>query len=559
MSSAESRSSSSSASASSSSHPLHHRYLLHEAIYEDRLDLVRKLLEEEGGGRNKHFTDAPIIEEEDDRGNTALALSLKLARVDICTLLLQHGAKADKLVKQTEGAHYGDGDVVRDGYFTVIDLALLTMPTHYDIIRAIYLRQRSGMLRRFQEVVSPRMLQVMPQMKDFKIVISINFINPLSAWLTSFINYFTPSETYTIWKKGSLIRIDYSIKGVLNSKKNMSLKRGRYSLLFLLDESRGLSGGGGYKIIDVSWNKRKARNLIRKWSYDAASTSSLSSSSFSSLLSEKDLNLFLHEMMRDVAEKKKITHFNFNLPIDAVEIKRAKVKTFFGYDSATDLTETISGSPELAFIDGPAGVPVASGVKTEFSCEVWDVKARLLVNSTSVAATREKDMSFLEYFGYRYPGDYSDSDTISASIHMNQEDDEEGEGKHKDESSNNGSDSNTSATASPSFSRTEGCSSNRSVYYDKTLNSQLWMSKDIPLSLADFVQILEVAGIENKNFLLVKQILERHEEIYSSGCIAKIVVDLISGLQMQVKVDGYDDQGPINDTIFQIPKHFDSL
>jgi hypothetical protein len=457
------------------------RFAIHECVFRNDIDEVKRLLlsfNESGDDTLLQLA----LEERDSNGNTPLLLALKCGYADIAYLLLDNDVAVDYLSDNQS--------------FTVLDEALLSC-RQFDIIRTIYIRMKQHVLHKFEHIINPCLKQSIPLIKDCKLKITINFINPMWNWLTSLINYFTPSETYTIWKKGDLMRIDYSIKGI-NS--NFSVKRGRYSIFLLYNKE-----SSGYKVLDVSWNKLKVRDLINKWHRPL----------------ELDVRLFVIKMIDKVGENKEISNFDFKT--SDVVIRRSEQKSWLGNVAPNYLTETIFPSPDSnsesnsnSNSNSDGGIEDSgSSVVKGWHCELWDVKGRIQVSTHSKSQSREKGLTFREYFGYEF-----------------------GEGP---------SESSSSSSITPALTSKN--------IYDKNLRSQLWVTKDIPLTISNFVDILTVVGLENKVLSDFNNILKDYEGIYSEGCVVKLVVDLISGLQASFKIDNYSDSF-IEDSVFQIPSHF---
>lgn len=157
-----------------------------------------------------------------------------ISYAEIAILLLNAGASIDYL---------------SENCYPLLDEALLSC-REYQVIRQLYGKSKEILLKKWYNKIMPGLITCLEDMINFKFTLHVglqgNFL------LNSLVQFFTPSETNTIWKCGSSIRIDFSIKKI---NKDMSVKRGNLSLLIRKNRINDLA------IFKIDHDKMKCRDV----------------------------------------------------------------------------------------------------------------------------------------------------------------------------------------------------------------------------------------------------------------------------------------------------------
>ncbi|ETW01082.1 hypothetical protein H310_06705 [Aphanomyces invadans] len=198
-------------------------YALHKAIWDGNVDQVESILHTTSLSQDKsEQTTLPLLNERDGRGNTPLMLALRCAHASqlaIVQLLLNCGANVH----------------MRDAMgWSCIQNA--TLCDDDDVLTAVFLHAEKQTFERLQ-ARSMVLYSILHDIPDFYVEVKVRLesvafnLSPvdqieLTSWVP-LVSRALPSDTLRIWKKGSNIRCDCSIKDLHNT----TWKRGRLSHL----------------------------------------------------------------------------------------------------------------------------------------------------------------------------------------------------------------------------------------------------------------------------------------------------------------------------------------
>ena len=171
------------------------RYCLHYAVWDDNLPLLGKLLEEKRD-----------LEVRDPRNNTPLLLAYRLGRTKAARMLLAAGA--DPKARTPEG-------------FEAIQVAALT--GNPDLTREAVLAFLKETDAAFERRL-PSLQQTLQDMPDFELRMEWKF----ASWIP-LVSRLLPSDTFTIYKRGSSLRLD----STLLAFSGLSWERGALSLIVM--------------------------------------------------------------------------------------------------------------------------------------------------------------------------------------------------------------------------------------------------------------------------------------------------------------------------------------
>jgi hypothetical protein len=148
-------------------------------------------------------------------------------------------------------------DIKSEGKFHLLDEALVST-SDYGLVREIYINlHRKGWSLWLESF--PRIVEALEGVHDFYIEMKWQFKS--SGIMFPLVALMAPSDTYKIWKKGSAIRVDFTIAGV----GKFSLKKGNISLIFLGRGSHKSTGDGlhpsGGELLKIDRGKRTFKQV----------------------------------------------------------------------------------------------------------------------------------------------------------------------------------------------------------------------------------------------------------------------------------------------------------
>ncbi|KAI9294972.1 hypothetical protein K502DRAFT_238020 [Neoconidiobolus thromboides FSU 785] len=185
--------------------------LLHKLVFLKDYELLKMILFKERvkiGNKYKH----PLIDQLDNRGCTALQLAIMTNQSNIVELLVNYGG-ASVLISN------------KNGWSPLNEAVAIG---NKEILRIILLKKQEEIRKNFYQMI-PKIAKVIAKnVNDFKFEISWN----MKSWVP-ILSGFCPSDTYTIWKKDSKLRIDSTLIGF----ENLRWIRGKQSFIFQLEGS----------------------------------------------------------------------------------------------------------------------------------------------------------------------------------------------------------------------------------------------------------------------------------------------------------------------------------
>ncbi|CAM9641271.1 unnamed protein product [Chrysoparadoxa australica] len=209
-------------------------YPLHGAVYMNNAVAVRHMLQ--GDPKGYMHAGPGGINEIDCRGNTPLLLAVKLDLFEVATVLVQHGAALD---------------IKSDGVFHLFDEAI--MAGDENLLLEVYGRLQKQEWKRWRSKV-PNLLDVLQCMPDFRLEMNWRF--GCSSLIAPLVEAMAPSDCYTVWKKGTWIRVDSTISGFT---KTFQVIRGHVSLIFT-----GKDHARPGTLIKLDHGKKKIYNVLRR-------------------------------------------------------------------------------------------------------------------------------------------------------------------------------------------------------------------------------------------------------------------------------------------------------
>jgi hypothetical protein len=129
----------------------------------------------------------------DARSNTALLLAIKLGHLDIARYLVEQGANVN---------------VKSDNDWHLLDEAVLTRSRSF--VKLVYRRLHQLTWQKWVQR-RPELLAALKQIPDFYLEMHWKFDS--RGMLLPLVKTLAPSDTYKIWKQGSILRVDSSIVG----------------------------------------------------------------------------------------------------------------------------------------------------------------------------------------------------------------------------------------------------------------------------------------------------------------------------------------------------------
>ncbi|KAF0686561.1 Aste57867_21655 [Aphanomyces stellatus] len=182
-------------------------FSLHKAIWDGNLAQVDDILQHAEWDPDPKNKELPILQERDPRGNTPLMLALRCvtpSQLEIVRLLIKYGANVH--TRDCLGWSCIQNATLCDSDDIMTEIFLRAEKQTYEMLRA-----RSILL-----------YSILHDIPDFYVEIKIE----LTSWVP-LVSRALPSDTLKIWKKGSNIRCDFTIKDLHNT----TWKRGRLSHL----------------------------------------------------------------------------------------------------------------------------------------------------------------------------------------------------------------------------------------------------------------------------------------------------------------------------------------
>ncbi len=178
---------------------------------------------------------------------------MKLGRIDIARTLLCHGAKLDVggVVKSHESL---------DGRFGVLEEAILA--GDHSFLSEVYLCLQLKIWSEWK-VKASQLSQTLSHLPDFYIEMHWGFGS--NNILAPLVKAVAPSDTYRVWKKGTQLRIDCSIKGY---SRKLFVERGKVSFFFTGERKcESEDGSTAYypnELLKFDHDKKKVYGVLRK-------------------------------------------------------------------------------------------------------------------------------------------------------------------------------------------------------------------------------------------------------------------------------------------------------
>ncbi len=186
-------------------------------------------------------------------GNTPLLLAIKLRRFDIAKTLLCYGAK---LHVGATTAH----DEPMDGCFGVLEEAILA--GNHDLLSEVYLHLQFMQWEKWR-VKASELTHALAKLPNFYIEMCWNFCS--HNVLSPLVKAIAPNDTYRIWKEGTQVRVDCSIKGY---SKRMFVERGKVSIIFTGDRKSesedGVTAYYPHELLKIDHDKKKVYGVLRR-------------------------------------------------------------------------------------------------------------------------------------------------------------------------------------------------------------------------------------------------------------------------------------------------------
>ncbi len=191
----------------------------------------------------------------DEKGNTPILLAIKLRLFDVAEILLCHGAKL----------HMNDLKLPHESVdckFGLLDEVILS--GNEDFLKEVYLHLQLQQWNRWK-VKASQLTQRLAELPDFYMEMHWGFSS--RNILLPLVKAVAPSDTYRIWKRGTQLRIDCSIKGYTNK---MFVERGNVSMIFTGDKKSESEEGGcaacyyPNELLKYDHDKKKVYGVLRK-------------------------------------------------------------------------------------------------------------------------------------------------------------------------------------------------------------------------------------------------------------------------------------------------------
>lgn len=200
---------------------------LHFAVWDDDLEGLQRLLLQPGA--------KDMLESRDRNGYTPLLLAYRMGRTRCANSLLAAGADAKSRTPE--------------GWESIQVAALTANP---DLVRSSVVAFLAETDAAFQRRL-PNLQERLHSMPDFSLTMKWEF----SSWVPM-LSRLLPSDTYTIWKRGSSLRLDTTLLGMTG----LTWERGQVSLILLGSEFGERAGA----MTVVDWIDKAAADARKSFS-----------------------------------------------------------------------------------------------------------------------------------------------------------------------------------------------------------------------------------------------------------------------------------------------------
>lgn len=472
---------------------------MHRAVFTRNMSRIEELLSSE---------EMIYFDVLDCHHNTPLMLSVKLGFSEIAGFLLKKGSSINR---------------VSDNRFTLIDEVLLSCRDNV-VLREIYLIIQKSAWAKWLNNIEPAIIETFPNLPDFRMEILVklegNFL------VNSLVSYFTPSETYRIWKKGNRMRLDFTIKGF---SETMVAKRGNLSLV-LLPTTREDYCVSKYKLLKLDHDKKTVKNMLDKLNKPA----------------EAEIHAFVTKLLDttsasasggsggDGDNNKHSGIENIKARTDSENIEFYIARDFFGWAR----TERLFG---------------------EWDCKLWHGAMKVQAKKVSKDGNPETSVSYSSYFSPSYcvfPAADSSSSKLTSSSSEDERNEttfDEGEGG---EDGNEGSEGEVSLLPPSSLAEDGKSYVKEKTVLNRKVVSTLWLSDEIPLTFKDLMPIFEIIGLQDERMESFQSLMRKSENMFTDGCPVKISVPIFLGVSASVSLPAFELDDNIDDSIFDIPSTY---
>jgi len=463
--------------------------VLHKAIWKGDYEQIERLV--------TCSKKAEVINKLDHRGNAPLHIAAHFADRKAVQLLLDNGADPETLSKAG---------------WRPIDEAIATGCKE---LAVLLMKAGLARYRKDMETNAPIWHAKLKEMPDFYMEMQWD-LSFLGSWVP-FVSNFIPNDTYKMWKKGSSLRLDYTLIGF----KNFKIQRGQQSYVFT-GEDHPTHPGHLFSIDHVNHTKQDFCELPGE--------------SYSKDIEDALSYLFAHDVC---------SHMPLGSDDDSMHHQVQFIpKT--GWFSSKPVTEEIEGVSAQVF--QTKGMQFRSLIRSD-----PHAKQTRIPRSLQPQELIEKHKSESMYERYFDPELEWEDGLVDVESEENAESNSSSSGsRHQHSSSSSSSSSHEEHKKPPNGLVWETEKVRRNI---KKFEGKIWISDEYPLTLPQFATLLEVYSPTNQQWKRLKDFVSMN---LPKGFPVKMEVPVFFLITAMIGFQNFEYTTP-DAELFEIPEDYESI
>eukprot|EP01102_Stenamoeba_stenopodia_P017716 TRINITY_DN6394_c0_g1_i1.p1 TRINITY_DN6394_c0_g1~~TRINITY_DN6394_c0_g1_i1.p1 ORF type:complete len:527 (+),score=105.41 TRINITY_DN6394_c0_g1_i1:158-1738(+) len=435
---------------------------LHKAVWLDDIAKVEKILE-------KH---PKSVNQVDPHGNTPLHIAAHFANINMVELLILKGA---------------DPEVLSKPGWRAIDEAIASgsLEVAKSLMMAGYANYRSEMERKAK--IWHSKLKNMP---DFYLELNWEF-QLLGNWVP-FVSSFIPNDVYRIWKRGSSLRLDYSLIGF----KNFKITRGNVSFVFTGEDHEQ----PGHLFV-LNHDQETRQDFCEP-----------PGPNFSQQIDDALAYLFAHDLCS-------------HLPLAKRNGNGLQFEVRKGWFSSAPLEEDIKGMKAVSF--NTKGMKFKSVIRSDPIVK----QTRIPRTPHSLEVVESNRDAYDRYFGKTGETDSDTDDDMEHTV--------------------DGLDTSSLA----SWKNGLVWPNEKITRKVRKFEGKVWLSNDFPLSVEQFLDIVEIYSPTNQQLKRVQEFIQSN---LPSGFPVKIQIPIFYLITASMEIGNFRKEVPSVE-LFDIPQHYNHI